>query len=98
MPMGATPWAIVSHAAICKPQRHFGPIPYNSAMTNDPAISWETALANIAARAQDVDQSGAWPAHNLVDLNACGAMRWSIPSIYGGVGLGPLDLQKRYAQ
>ena len=69
-----------------------------SQMHNAAAITWEAALARIAARAQEIDQHGTWPTDNLADLHACGALGWCIPPADGGTGLDPIALQQRYAQ
>ncbi len=63
-----------------------------------PPLVWAAALQKISDRAQAVDIAGVWPRDNLCDLARCGAMRWSLPKIYGGQGLAPIQLHHRYAQ
>src|SRR5438105_4237855 len=62
------------------------------------AMSWEAALERIAVRAQEVDRAGLWPAANLEDLRAAGALAWAVPAADGGAGLDPVELNRRYAQ
>ncbi len=45
-------------------------------MPVEPSISWGEALDRIAARAQHVDISGAWPRENIDDLRCAGALGW----------------------
>ena len=57
-----------------------------------------SVLATIAGRATYHDRTTNWPADDLTALAAAGAMRWSIPSEFGGDPLSPLDLHLRYEQ
>ena len=56
----------------------------------------DSALERIAGRAQALDQSGDWPADDLGDLAAAGAMRWTLPGDVGGDDLPALELHLRY--
>ena len=49
-------------------------------------------------RTQDYDISTDWPFTDLAQLQAAGAMKWTIPREFGGDQLSPLDLHLRYEQ
>ncbi|HEY7087560.1 MAG TPA: acyl-CoA dehydrogenase family protein, partial [Tepidisphaeraceae bacterium] len=53
-------------------------------------------LDQLRARADQIDQTGQWPQQDLQELAGVGAMRWIIPAEFGGEGVAPLDLHKRY--
>lgn len=53
-------------------------------------------LETVRARADQIDQTGEWPAEDLRLLTDAGAMRWGIPRELGGVGLSALDLHLGY--
>src|SRR5690349_7181092 len=53
-------------------------------------------LEQIRARADRVDETGEWPAEDLQELSAIGAMRWVVPQEFGGDEVSPLDVHKRY--
>src|SRR3954470_9694101 len=44
----------------------------------------DPVLARIRGRAGDYDRSADWPAEDLADLAAVGAMRWAVPPAFGG--------------
>ena len=56
----------------------------------------ELDLKHLAERANRHDQSGDWPAEDLADLAKLGAMRWAIPTEFGGEDLSAIDLHLRY--
>lgn len=47
-------------------------------------------------RAEERDRKGEWPAEELAALASAGAMRWAVPSKFGGDDLSALDLHLRY--
>jgi alkylation response protein AidB-like acyl-CoA dehydrogenase len=53
-------------------------------------------LEKLSARATELDRTGNWPADDLADLAAAGAMRWAIDRQFGGIGLAPLELHLHY--
>lgn len=57
-----------------------------------------TALESLVALADRADAELAWPAASWQALAETGALRWIIPSIYGGDGLGGLDLLQHYQE
>jgi alkylation response protein AidB-like acyl-CoA dehydrogenase len=61
-------------------------------------MSLENAVAGIAGRAQKLDISTNWPFFDLAELQAAGAMRWSVPKEFGGDELPPLELHLKYEQ
>jgi alkylation response protein AidB-like acyl-CoA dehydrogenase len=61
-------------------------------------FTFETALANIANRANALDQSSAWVAEDLADLAEAGAMKWAVPKQFGGTDLDGFTLQEKYEQ
>ena len=62
------------------------------------SLSWAAVLQKISDRAQNIDVAGVWPQKNIHDLAQCGALRWSISKKFGGVGLPPIQLHRRYEQ
>ena len=62
----------------------------------DIPIDLTPLLAKLSARATDLDRTGRWPADDLVDLAAAGALQWAVAPEFGGTGLAPLDLHLRY--
>jgi alkylation response protein AidB-like acyl-CoA dehydrogenase len=60
--------------------------------------SLEEVLAGVRQRAGMYDQSGDWPAEDLIALAAAGAMRWAVPAQFGGSDVAPLELHLRYEQ
>src|SRR3954462_5935490 len=46
--------------------------------------------------AQRHDQTGQWPATDLIALEESGALRWAVPRSFGGEELAPLALHLRY--
>ena len=56
----------------------------------------DAELERIAGRATALDRSGDWPADDLRDLSAAGAVRWAVPREFGGDDLPPLELHLRY--
>jgi alkylation response protein AidB-like acyl-CoA dehydrogenase len=59
---------------------------------------WPGVLQDIHRRAQEYDISGDWPTTDIQALDACGAMRWSVPKQFGGDELPPLELHLRYEE
>ncbi|HEY8665564.1 MAG TPA: acyl-CoA dehydrogenase family protein [Tepidisphaeraceae bacterium] len=57
-----------------------------------------SALPAIRGRANDYDRSGEFPADDLADLAAAGAMRFAIPTDCGGEDLPSLDIHLKYEQ
>lgn len=55
-------------------------------------------LVTVRGRAQAADLSGRWPVDDLRDLAGAGALRWAVPSEFGGLGLDALDISRRYEQ
>jgi alkylation response protein AidB-like acyl-CoA dehydrogenase len=53
-------------------------------------------LPAIRARANEFDQTGAWPEQDLDVLNHAGAMRWAVPAHFGGEDLSAIELHYRY--
>src|SRR5262245_4136844 len=56
------------------------------------------SLKRLKFRAQSHDQTGDWPAEDLADLAAAGAMQWAVPREFGGTDLQPLLLHQEYEQ
>lgn len=56
----------------------------------------DRTLEQVRRRADQVDLRGEWPADDLRDLNAIGAMKWMVPGEFGGDGVEPLPLHVRY--
>src|SRR5688572_4367264 len=56
----------------------------------------DSLLPSIRQRATQFDRTGEWPADDLRDLTAVGAMRWSVPQEFGGEGWSPLELHLAY--
>ncbi len=54
------------------------------------------ALLEIQARAEAVDQAGKWPTANLRALHDAGALAWSVPKKFGGLGMAPQTLHRYY--
>lgn len=50
------------------------------------------ARAVLAARAPEIDRTGAFPRDNVRDLAALGVLGVNIPAAYGGVGASPLGI------
>lgn len=65
---------------------------------SDERFNYETALANIAERANALDQNSAWVAEDLAELAAAGAMKWAVPKEFGGTDLDGFTLQEKYEQ
>jgi alkylation response protein AidB-like acyl-CoA dehydrogenase len=65
-------------------------------MSPPPTISLEDVIARVRERANAYDQSGAFPAEDLADLAAAGAMRWAVPAAFGGEALDALEHHLRY--
>ena len=65
-------------------------------MSGLPQPSLEDVLLRIRLRADACDQTGAFPAEDLADLEPIGAMRWAVPIEFGGDGLEPLELHLLY--
>jgi len=61
-------------------------------------LTWPAVLEKISQRAQSVDISGQWPRDNIADLSRCGVLKWSVPKKYGGTGMAPVQLHRRYEQ
>ena len=59
-------------------------------------LTWPDVLELLSQRAQGVDITGQWPRENIDDLSRCGALRWSVPKQYGGTGMPPVQLHRRY--
>jgi alkylation response protein AidB-like acyl-CoA dehydrogenase len=53
-------------------------------------------LAALAAHARTADEELRWPAESWEWLSRSGALRWSIPTAYGGLGLPASDLLEGY--
>ena len=64
----------------------------------DTPVTWSGVLESLAQRAQEVDIAGRWPRQNIEDLARCGALKWSVPKPYGGIGLPQIQLHRRYGQ
>jgi alkylation response protein AidB-like acyl-CoA dehydrogenase len=60
----------------------------------DPHL--QPVLTAIARRATSCDLAAAWPAEDLTDLAAIGAMRWAVGARFGGEDLDPLQLHLNY--
>jgi alkylation response protein AidB-like acyl-CoA dehydrogenase len=54
------------------------------------------ALCVVRDKANERDQTGAWPAEELAVLAEAGVMRWSIPAEFGGRDLSALELNLGY--
>ncbi len=61
-------------------------------------MQFESALKDIAGRAEEYDLGMNWPFADLAQLQHTGAMRWAIPIENGGLGLAPFELHLRYEQ
>jgi alkylation response protein AidB-like acyl-CoA dehydrogenase len=53
-------------------------------------------LAEVEARADHLDETGAWPEQDLRALTGIGAMGWAVPTEFGGEGCTSLELHLRY--
>jgi len=53
-------------------------------------------LAGMRRRADDLDQSGAWPEEDFRELAAAGVMGWAVPREFGGAGVSALDQHLGY--
>jgi alkylation response protein AidB-like acyl-CoA dehydrogenase len=53
-------------------------------------------LADLARLADQADAEPEWPAASWEVLRQAGALRWSIPTAYGGDGLAGVELLRRY--
>jgi alkylation response protein AidB-like acyl-CoA dehydrogenase len=62
------------------------------------SMSLESSIVGVARRAQGYDIKQGWPAEDLADLAAVGAMRWSVPKEFGGEEIPPLELHLNYEQ
>lgn len=51
----------------------------------------ESLAGPIAARAADVDRTGAFPFQNFADMRAAGFLGITIPARFGGLGASPLE-------
>jgi alkylation response protein AidB-like acyl-CoA dehydrogenase len=51
-------------------------------------------LGALTAAAEAADRAADWPAASWDALRAAGVLRWSIPTEYGGAGLGPVEQLK----
>lgn len=58
--------------------------------------AFSNRLGAFSDRANRYDQSGDWPADDLADLAKLGAMRWAIPTEFGGEDLSAVDLHQHY--
>jgi alkylation response protein AidB-like acyl-CoA dehydrogenase len=56
----------------------------------------EAVLSALAANADRADTETAWPAASWQLLRGAGALRWSIPQEFGGMGWGAVDLLAGY--
>lgn len=56
----------------------------------------ELHLAELARNARRADEEPVWPEGSWAVLQQAGGLRWSIPKVYGGEGLGGADLLQRY--
>ena len=63
-----------------------------------PPMTLDFVLESIVTRAQEYDITTDWPAIDLAQLQAAGAMKWSIPTEFGGDELSPYELHLRYEQ
>jgi butyryl-CoA dehydrogenase len=61
-------------------------------------ITFESALEKIRHHAASVDAKGLWPAVSMAALLKCGALAWSVPRTYGGIGMPPLQIHRHYGQ
>jgi alkylation response protein AidB-like acyl-CoA dehydrogenase len=53
-------------------------------------------LNRLAGLAEDADRLADWPAESWNLVGEAGGLRWSIPSEFGGEGLGPVAIAQRY--
>ncbi len=60
--------------------------------------SFESALKKIESFASSVDHEGHWPAASIKALQRCGALAWAVPKAFGGGGVPPLQIHRRYEQ
>lgn len=60
--------------------------------------TFESELKTIESLAATVDEHGLWPAGSLKALQRCGALAWSVPKAFGGSGMAPLQIHRRYQQ
>jgi alkylation response protein AidB-like acyl-CoA dehydrogenase len=56
----------------------------------------DQSLAQIRARADEVDRSGRWPGEDLELLAETGVLRWAVPKESGGLGLCALEQHLGY--
>lgn len=56
----------------------------------------DEVLARVQARADAYDRAGDFPAEDLAELAAAGAMRWAVPVAFDGEGTGLLEHHLRY--
>ena len=56
----------------------------------------QSLIDTLTAYADQADAETTWPAASLDALGQAGVWRWSIPTQYGGDGLGGVELLRRY--
>jgi alkylation response protein AidB-like acyl-CoA dehydrogenase len=59
-------------------------------------MSLDDVLPRVLARADAYDQTGDFPAEDLAELAAAGAMRWAVPVAFDGEGLDLREHHLRY--
>jgi alkylation response protein AidB-like acyl-CoA dehydrogenase len=64
-------------------------------MTFDPA-TLDPTLAMLREHANAADGERAWPAASVEAMRQAGVLRWSIPTEYGGLDLGAVELLTGY--
>jgi butyryl-CoA dehydrogenase len=63
-----------------------------------PELVPETTREALAAHANAADAEPVWPESSWQELRRAGALAWSIPTEYGGRGLGAVELLAGYEQ
>jgi alkylation response protein AidB-like acyl-CoA dehydrogenase len=61
-----------------------------------PDLVPETVHAALAERANAADLEPVWPAASWEEIRRAGVLEWSIPQVYGGRGLGAVELLEGY--
>src|SRR6516164_6601253 len=71
---------------------------YNAHTTERPMTHGipQSLIDTLTAYADQADAETTWPAASLDALGQAGVWRWSIPTQYGGDGLGGVELLRRY--
>jgi alkylation response protein AidB-like acyl-CoA dehydrogenase len=59
-------------------------------------ITWDEALPLLQAHAEVADRSPIWPAASWHAVQQCGALRWCIPTEFGGDGWTGVPLLEAY--